>query len=353
MVAEIENQHCLAPRLLSYPVVKAAVDTASTGYRGSKDVRFVGPLVGALEGSLKLTLNTFGPLLNALDGSILSTEKTLCSYLDTVDNKYPAVKSTPEELKESIQTYYGGSAIKPRVDYTVEKAVQIYNLPRASVHYAQIKKDAAVDLAKSTYDHTISTMTRQMHAILDVAEAALDRVTAGPSREGEKGTVTERATALYNRATSDMLTVATRQADFVRAVASGALERLYGAGILLDYARARQEWAKETIASLSNETWALIDSAKGRVLAFGSKLNSIDDLSKEASNVLYGQLSRLNGLLQQVVDFLNERVIPPASGNAKMGGRREEPNGAAEVYVSPKSSTSSMDADESYNESFD
>jgi len=156
-------------RLANLPIVSSAIDYASGGYARLKSCNGLvsTTLLRAEQSLASLTstvVSTAKPVISRLERPISIADHMVCQGFDKLQDKVPAIKKSPEEIKdETVKLYegsvgrlgemtrYGNETIVGIKDYGVNKVYVLLDSTYAKAFLRSV--DTAIDLTENAVDH--------------------------------------------------------------------------------------------------------------------------------------------------------------------------------------------------------
>lgn len=152
------TRDCFVHRVQSLPLVNATVTQLSSTYTRAKTLSpAANALFSSLESSAAATIDATHPFYEKyLFGMVCLASKVACRTLDVVEAKVPAIRTTPDELREMRDAAYERSVAKRGVDAVRLRRDAARGQLLAVLDYCDSLVDhyVADDLPNSSQDHS-------------------------------------------------------------------------------------------------------------------------------------------------------------------------------------------------------
>jgi perilipin-2 len=152
-------------RFSSLPLVNSAINLATDGYSRIKGYNsLISATLSRAEQSIAFMASTAQPVIQKFEKPISFADNIACQGLDKLQEKVPAIKKSPEELKDGTKKLVEDGVSRIRVvrkystdkiqgikDYGYNKVNGVLDLPYVRVFIKSI--DTAIDLTDKAVDH--------------------------------------------------------------------------------------------------------------------------------------------------------------------------------------------------------
>lgn len=242
---------CFVHRVTALPLVSSAVKTVVSSYETTKHYN---PLLestfGYLEGSVQYATEKAKPVYDGyLHDSVITASKVACKGLDRLEETYPAMKMTPEQLKEISQEYYEKSYVKQGVDKVV--ATKDFGLQK-------------VDETRAQYHRVLSYLfnygTNVLNGSLDYCDDLIEKYVAegGSINEADKNkSYVQRVQTMGGKMATGLTAKSARQVANAKVAVQKAIADFKGAMALVEYAKSTRDWAGQSTSHLMTNVAAL------------------------------------------------------------------------------------------------
>jgi len=152
-------------RISSLPLVNSAIGLATDGYSRLKSYNtLISATLSRAEQSILFMASTAKPMIEKFEKPISFADSMACQGLDKLQEKVPAIKKSPEELKDETKKLFSGSVerIEGMRRYSTDAlyGVKDYGFSKVngvldSSYVRAFRKsiDTAIDLTNSAIDH--------------------------------------------------------------------------------------------------------------------------------------------------------------------------------------------------------
>ncbi|XP_054159321.1 lipid storage droplets surface-binding protein 2-like [Oppia nitens] len=156
-------------KLSSLPLIKSAIGIASDGYSRFKAYNgLISATLSKAEQSLLFVATTAKPMIDKFEKPITFADNIACQGIDKLEEKLPAIKKSPEEIKDDTKRIFSGieSPIVNRIEgmrkYSTDTFNEMkdysYNKVNGVLHssYIQVFRnsiDTAIELTHNAVDH--------------------------------------------------------------------------------------------------------------------------------------------------------------------------------------------------------
>lgn len=152
-------------RFASLPIINSAIGLATNGYSRIKGYNgLVSATLSRAEQSISYLATSAKPVIEVLEKPISIADNFACQGLDKLQEKVPAIKKSPEEIKDetkkllegSVSRFgdmrkYGNDKIRGIKDYGYNKVHDVFDSPYIKAFLKSI--DTAIDLTNNAVDH--------------------------------------------------------------------------------------------------------------------------------------------------------------------------------------------------------
>lgn len=152
-------------RFSSIPLVSSAINLATDGYSRVKGYNsLISATLSRAEQSIAYMASTAQPVIQKFEKPISIADNLACQGLDKLQEKVPAIKKSPDELKDetrrllsdgvnriSVVRQYSTDKIQGIKDYGYNKVNTVLDFPLVRVFVRSI--DTAIDLTNKAVDH--------------------------------------------------------------------------------------------------------------------------------------------------------------------------------------------------------
>lgn len=248
-----QSQDCLVHRLTALPLVSDAVNKVVSSYETTKHYNpLLETTLGTMERSVQYATDKAKPVYDGyLHESVVLASKVACKGLDRLEETYPAVKMTPEQLRDLTQEYYDNSYVKQGVDKVVAtKDVGVQKVDQTRAYYQQV--------LGSLFGYG----TNVLAGTLNLCDDMIDKYVAEGTipQDDTESTYVKRIQTMGGKMASGLNVKASRQAANARVAVQKAVADFRGAMALADYVRSTQEWAGQSSSHLMENVAGLKDT---------------------------------------------------------------------------------------------
>jgi len=152
-------------RFASLPIINSAISFATDGYSRIKGYNsLVSATLSKAEQSIIFVATTAKPVIDKLEKPISIADNIACQGLDKLEEKVPALKKSPEEIKDDTKKLfegsvhriedirkYGNDKFRGFKDYGYNKVNGVLDSPYIKAFLKSI--DTAIDLTNNAVDH--------------------------------------------------------------------------------------------------------------------------------------------------------------------------------------------------------
>jgi len=149
-------------RFSSIPIVSSAISLATDGYSRIKSYNgLISATLSRAEQSIIFMALTAKPVIEKFEKPISIADNIACQGLDKLQEKVPAIKKSPEELKDETKKLFEGSIgdmrkystdkLQGMKDYGYTKVNGVFDSPYIKAFFRSI--DTAIDLTHNAVDH--------------------------------------------------------------------------------------------------------------------------------------------------------------------------------------------------------
>jgi len=150
-------------RLSSLPLVSSAINLAIDGYSRVKSYnRLISATLSGAEQSVIFMASTAKPMIEKLEKPLSFADSIACQGLDKLEEKVPAVKKSPEEIKDETKKLFN------------ESKDQIENMKKYGAGKLQGMKDYGLNKVQSFYTPYFNVFTNSIDTALELTNKAVD-----------------------------------------------------------------------------------------------------------------------------------------------------------------------------------
>jgi len=152
-------------RFSSLPIINSAIGLATDGYSRFKSYNgLLSATLSKAEQSILFMASTARPVIEKFEKPISIADNIACQGLDKLEQKVPALKKSPEEIKDETKKLFSGSVsriegmrkyssdkLQGMRDYSYTKVNGVLDSPYIRAFLKSI--DTAIDLTDNAVDH--------------------------------------------------------------------------------------------------------------------------------------------------------------------------------------------------------
>lgn len=247
---------CFVHRMAALPLISFSAQQALTAYQKTKNFNSLfGATFSVVEHGLTIVAEKAEPVYHRIEKPLVNASKVACVGLDKLEDRVPAIKMTPEEVKEASVQYYNQSYAKKGVDTIT-----------ATKNYGTEKLEQTKDVARNTALAAVKGTSAMVHVVrhpllslnysLDFCDGLIDRYVAegevfelAPDHDYSSVSCFEKVHLMGGKVASGVRIKTNRQLQATKEQINVQVESLQGALELVEYAKSTADWAKKSAAT--------------------------------------------------------------------------------------------------------